>query len=212
MNMKKQLASVILSSLAALALAGWSACSQRSVQDGRDNQSAAFKGGSNQPAALPANAALREQLVMAMSGYEHTVSKTELQAMGTPDAIVAALIGIYGDNTVHPAVRVQALTSLRFFPGPQSKAALESALAAPETPDVVRRPALKAYGVGFGDDAVDLVSKFLDHKDLHTRNAAARSLSDLGTQRALAVLRLRLPEEQNQMVKSTIEAGLRHPK
>jgi HEAT repeat protein len=186
--------------LSILAVCG---CSPRDSQESRRHQPTATAN-----TAVSAGSALREQLIVALSGYEHMVDKSELEQLASPADLVETLTAIYGDKTVRLNVRIQALASLRFFPTPEAKQALESALAAPGTSDVVRRSALKAYGFGFRDESISKISLFLDHRDLHTRNAAARALTDLHTERALAVLRLRFPVEQDAMVKSTIQAGL----
>jgi HEAT repeat protein len=181
-------------------------CSQKSAD--QSDQSTSVTRRTTDTVGGSANSALRDQLIMAMSGYEHLVSKAELQSLASTDALVEALTAIYDEPTVRLVVRNRALTSLRFFPTPDAKRALEQAILAAGTPDVVRRTALKAYGAGFGDAAIPTVAKFLDHDDLHTRNAAARSLADLHTEHALAVLRLHLPLEKDSLVKSTIQAGL----
>jgi HEAT repeat protein len=152
--------------------------------------------------------ALKKQIIEAMSGYEHIVSKEELERMGTGEQLTPVLLDIYNDPSVHLAVRTNALASLRFFPSPQAKAAMEKVLMSTDTSDVVRRSAIRAYGSGFGDAAVPMLARFLSHPELHTRNITARTLGDLHTPDAVEALRKRLPQEGEPMVRKTIETGL----
>jgi hypothetical protein len=162
-------------------------------------------------AVRAADPALKQKLIALMSGYEHIVTKDELDRLGEPEALTAALLAVHADPEVHLAVRTNALANLRFYPSPTAKAALEGALLSPATPDVIRRSAVKAYGAGFGQEAVDVLAKMLEHEELHTRNLAAKTLLQIGGQRATETLRHRLPNEREALVKSTIEAGLRQP-
>ena len=151
---------------------------------------------------------LRDRLVSALSGYEHLVSKDELDRLGSPPALTAALTSIYDDASVEPFVRINALTSLRFYPAARSRSVLERALMSSETSDAARRAAVKAYGTGFGVEAVPVLDRLLDHPELHTRNAAAGTLAAIDDQKAQQALRRRLPEEKEPLVRKTIETGL----
>jgi hypothetical protein len=188
---------------------------QASQGKSQNPTSAPIRESSGQTAAVPAAAgaarspeSLRKQIIEAMSGYEHIVSKQELERMGTAAQLTPALIDIYNDPSVHLAVRTNALASLRFFPSTEARAAMEKVLMSTETSDVVRRSAIRAYGSGFGDASVPMVAKFLSHPELHTRNIAARTLGDLHTPEAMEALRKRLPQEGEPMVRKTIETGL----
>lgn len=143
-----------------------------------------------------------------MSGYEHVATKEELERLGDPRDLRVVLAALYHDAGVPLNVRINALTSLASFPSPEGKALLEKVIASRETSDIVRRPALLAYGAGFHDEAVPLVKRYLDHTDLHTRNAAARSLGRIPSPAAREALRTRLPQEPEPLVRSTIQAAL----
>jgi hypothetical protein len=157
----------------------------------------------------PADPALKASLLAAMSGYEHIMTKDELDKMGSPAALTAALLAIHQDPAVHLAVRTNALANLRFYPSPIVKTAMEAALLGPDTPTSLRRSAVKAYGTSFGSEAVEVLAKMLANPEIHTRNVAAKTLAQIGGKEAGAALRQRLPNEREQLVKSTIEAGLR---
>jgi hypothetical protein len=161
--------------------------------------------------AAPAESSLRQRLQAALGGYENMVTKDQLLQLGTPEQLTPALAEIYQDTSVHLAVRIQALTSLRFFPDARSRATLEQALTGADTADAARRAAVKAYATGFGADAVPILGRVLEHQELHTRNAAAKALGEIGTEPALAALRKRLPAESDPMVKGTIQASLGAP-
>jgi HEAT repeat protein len=154
-------------------------------------------------------APLRDKLLAAFSGREHIVTKDELDRLGTPAQLTGGLIAIYRDGSQPQVVRINALTSLRFYPGPESKAVLEEALLSKDTEDATRRSAIKAYGAGWKEDAVPVVAKLLDYSELHTRNAAAKTLGEIHSASAQQALRSRLPKETEPLVRTTIEAGLK---
>jgi HEAT repeat protein len=160
------------------------------------------------PPAAAVDPRVRDGLVSALSGFEHIASKEELDRLGSPPALVAALSSIYDDASAEMFVRVNALASLRFYPLPQSRAVLERALMSPDTPDPARRSAVKAYGAGFGAKAVPILDRLLDHPELHTRNAAAGTLAAIHDPRAQDALRRRLPQEKEPLVRKTIQSGL----
>jgi hypothetical protein len=163
------------------------------------------------PSAGPADPVLKQKIIAAMSGYEHIVTKEELDRLGDPQALTAALLDINRDQSVHLAVRTNALVSLRHYPSPVAKAAFESALLAAETPDVIRRSAVKAYGAGFGQEAVPVLARVLENQELHTRNLAVKTLAKIGGNQAQTALRAHLPKEREELVKTSLEAGLRTP-
>lgn len=177
----------------------------------------------DQPAAAPtsqthastdpqASSALRDKIIPLLSGYESIVTKAELERLANPAALVEALVAIHKDAHLHKAIRLNALAGLGYFPGPQSKALLESVLLAADSPPLFVRSALRPYGSGFKDEAVPVLAKFLDHAELHTRNSAVRALTGIGTPVALAPLRRRLPDEPEPMIKARIEAAVSQPR
>jgi HEAT repeat protein len=153
-------------------------------------------------------AELQRSLIAGLAGYETIATREQLLRLGDEGALVDALAALYRDPGVDSYIRVRALTSLHFFPGPTAKAVLEQALEAPDTTDVARRTAVKAYGAGFGQTAVPLLGKLIDHPDVHTRNAAAEMLGEIRGERSLQALRRRLVHEASPLVRGTIETGL----
>jgi hypothetical protein len=197
--------------LGAMALLAFG-CNERGPAGQQASSAALSTPGETPRAPAPkADPALVQKLVNVMSGYEHIVTKDELDRLGDPAALTAALLAIHQDADVHLAVRTNALANLRFYPGPIAKSAFEGALLGSNTPDVIRRSAVKAYGAGFGQEAVEVLAKMLDHSELHTRNLAAKTLAQIGGNRAVEALRQHLPNERESLVKSTIESSLRQP-
>jgi hypothetical protein len=190
------------------------ACNERGAEN-RQSASATLSTPGETPRATPAEPAadpvLVQKLIATMSGYEHIVTKEELDRLGDPAALTAALLAVHRDPSVHLAVRTNALANLRFYPSATAKAAFEGALLASDTPDVVRRSAVRAYGTAYGQEAIEVLARVLGDSELHTRNMAAKTLSQIGGNRAVEALRHRLPNERETLVKSTIEAGLRQP-
>ena len=175
------------------------------------NPPAAVVGTAVAAGAVPAatsDPALRKRLVTIFSGYEHIANRGELAGLASQTELTRALRDVYADPAVHLSVRVQALASLRFFPSDEAKEIFEKVLLASDTTDIARHAAVKAYGAGFGEAAVPVLGRMLEFPELHTRNAAARTLSDIGGDKALFALRQRLPQEREALVKSSIEAAL----
>ena len=160
------------------------------------------------PAAASAPTSLQQRVEAALAGYERLVTREDLAGLGEPAAVTEALVAIYKNPAGDSYIRGRALTSLQFFPGPTSRAVMEEALMAPDTSDVARRTTVKAYGAAFGAEAVPVLSALLSHEDVHTRDAAARTLGTIQGEPARKVLRKRLDHEQSGFVRKTIEAGL----
>jgi HEAT repeat protein len=191
-------------------LCGLGACKSTAAPDPGPSVPAA-RAPASPALATAGDAKLRERLLALFSGYEHIVTRDELVQLGDTNQLTAALESLYRDPTVRPNTRVNALAALRFFPSPEVKALYEQALTASDTADDVRRSAVKAYGVGFGPQAVPLLGKMLEHPELHTRNAAAKSLGAIGDESAKIALRQHLPREQSALVKASIEEVLAKP-
>jgi HEAT repeat protein len=153
---------------------------------------------------------VRSALIGALSGFDQIATKDELDRLGPPPTLVAALTSIYDDATLEPFVRINALASLSFYPSPQARTVLERALTSPATTDPARRAAVKAYGAAFGTQAVPILDRLLDHPELHTRNTAARTLAAMHDPRAQQALRRRLPDEKEELVRKSIQSGLPH--
>ncbi|HEY0710928.1 MAG TPA: HEAT repeat domain-containing protein [Polyangia bacterium] len=152
---------------------------------------------------------LRQRLLAALGGEEDLVTRQQLAAVADPTTLVEALRQLYLDPKVDVFVRERALTSLHLFPTPAAKAFLEEAIQGADTRDAARRTAIKAYGAGFAEGAVPLLTSLLDHPDVHTRNAAVKALSAIGNERARDGLRRARKDEPSAFVRRNIEAGLR---
>jgi HEAT repeats len=160
------------------------------------------------PALTPAEQNRRDTLLSLFRAYEYVPQKSDLDRLGTPAEVTASLTDLAGDTSVSPHVRIQALASLGFYPSPESKRVLEATITAPETSNVLRRSALRAFGSGFKAEAVPLLSRYLDHSDMHSRTAAVRALGQIKTPDAATALRRRLGSEPEATVKATIAAEL----
>jgi HEAT repeat protein len=181
---------------------GAGACAQGQTSRGTETATAAPMAVATDPKALD------DKLSLLLGGRD-LIAKEDLDRLAAPAELNAAFIRLANDPAQSDIVRSNALTSLRFHPAPEGKAALEAALLAPGTPDATRRSAVKAYGAGWKDEAIPVVAQLLAHPDLHTRNAAARALGDVRTPAAQQALRARLPQEKEALVRATIEAGLK---
>jgi hypothetical protein len=198
--------------LAAL-LAALAACSRPPPADGPGAASSTVVSMPRAPTAIASPSSTRgplpDQLIGSLSGFEHVPDRAELARLGRAAELTSTLTAMYRDPSLPSFVRIRALTSLRFFPGAQSKTVLEQALTDPVTSDQARRAAVKAYGAGFGAQAIPLLDRLLVHHELHTRNAAAHSLVDMKEDAAREALRRRLPDEPEPLIRKTIETGMR---
>ena len=148
------------------------------------------------------------ELLASLGGHEHVPGRAELAALGAAEGVTGALREIYRDRDQPLLVRIRALTSLRFYPGPESRAVFEQVLGDPQTGDPVRRAALKAYAWAFPAESVPALSRLLRHPEIHTREAAVRSLAEIGTTEAAHALRDRLSVETEPFIRQSIEVGL----
>jgi hypothetical protein len=162
-------------------------------------------------ARLPSErlAMVTEIALALLGGYEHIISRPDLERLGTEDEIKRVLATISQDPSRRLIHRVNALSSLRFFPDARAKHLYEQTLLDPAANVVLQRSALDAYGVAFPADAVPLLSRWLADPDPHTRNVAARRLASMGSSAARSALQRRLAIEPDRAVRNTMEQGLR---
>jgi HEAT repeat protein len=153
--------------------------------------------------------ALNQQLLGLLGGYEDVPARAELLRVGPPDVLVAELQQIYLDPSVPDWKRLRALCSLRYFPGRASREAFENALSNPDTPVPILRAAVRAYGSTFREQAIGVLRPLLAHSDLHTRDAVALTLGEIGSPQALQLLKARADIEPEELVRATIRAQLR---
>jgi len=133
-------------------------------------------------------------------------SALEWQALG-PET-VPLLEAIYRDTTVPAHVRFQALSALRHFPTPETRAFLLTVARESGQSDLHIRQALTSLGHAFGDSAVTDVSTFMAHTSSVVREGAALSLGRNPSALAQRTLRARLPVEPSPVVRMAIERAL----
>jgi len=197
MNTKKVFA--VLSTLCAAS--ALFACSQQSISPAPDKSSAPAYKPQNEPSqgkqGAPAASLdeVKQRVAVMFSGYEHSVSRDELLRAGTEQQLVTVLTTLATDEQAQFRHRMHAVTSMQLFPRAETKAALEQIIVDEKFSNALRRPAVRAFGAGFGADAVPLLAKTLDHGDRNTRDAAIRALAKIHTPDARKAIELRIPAE-----------------
>lgn len=109
---------------------------------------------------------------------------------------------------VEVAIRQRALAWLQYFPNNSSRAVLMEALRARGASVGTLRVVLRALAVGFGVEALPVLSEHLLHKNVYIREAAALALGDLDDRRVPAILEDQLAREGELAVRDAIEVSL----
>jgi HEAT repeat protein len=171
--------------VAALSLAGLGASSQALAQDG---------------------AAPRSQVEALLGGIEYVPSAQQWQALGSEGE--AALRQIAADTTAPRTRRGRALSALAHFPSPETRALVQSVLADPGAPILVKRKALRTATVAFGDQGLALVQPFLAHENKRLRESAILAVGKLKTPQARELLEARLTAEPAPYLKEVLRQAL----
>ncbi len=108
-----------------------------------------------------------------------------------------------------PQVRLRALAWLQWFPTSQSKAVLLETLRAKEVDVPTTRVCLRALAMAFGPEMLPTERDYLEHKNVHVREAAAYALGDIDDRRVRDVLVAHLNRERDMTVQDAIMASLK---
>ncbi len=123
---------------------------------------------------------------------------------------VPALLVEYATSIDQPVqVRLRALSWLQWFPSSQSKAVLMDVLRAKNTDVRTIRVCLRALAAGFGAEMLTTERDYLEHKNVHVREAAAWALGDIDDRRVRDVLVAHLDREADIAVRDAIMASLK---
>ncbi len=160
----------------------------------------------DEPQSSPADA--RTRIERALSAFEFMPTRAALLNI-SPHA-EKMLRDIAAGKTRRSLARNRALTSLRHFPGKDNEALLArvAGRACKRTDGpcrVDREQALCSYAVLAGDRAVKLIRRYLAHKEIDTRLAAARALRLSKSPRALTLLAQRLTVEKSATVRAEVK-------
>lgn len=109
------------------------------------------------------------------------------------DALVVAF-----DNDEDGFVRRWAAESLGEIGTPEATAILVAALGAEEV-DPLAEEGIRAGLIAAGDDVVDALSELLEATDERVRSRAYKTLIEIGTDRAVALLQKELPEADEEL-------------
>jgi HEAT repeat protein len=155
-------------------------------------------------AAQDAN--LATKIDTLLGGVEYVPTAQEWKALG-PDT-AGVLRGIASSESERPSRRARSLSALGYFPSAETRTFLEAMANDNGARTVFRRKALRALAFGYKGEALVFVSKFVAAEDKHLRDAAMKSLADIGTPEAQTALKARLKVEKAEFVRETIEQSL----
>lgn len=123
---------------------------------------------------------------------------------------VPALLVEFATSHDQPSqVRLRALAWLQWFPSSQSRAVLLEMLRAREVDVPTLRVCIRALAVGFGAEMLPIVREFLEHKDVHVREAAAHALGDIDDRRVHDILVDHLEREREIAVRDAAMSAIR---
>lgn len=124
-----------------------------------------------------------ERALLLLSGYHGIPTAEEFEAALTDPK--ATMFAILQDPDVSSIHRDRAIGALQYWPGEDVRAFYESMLASPETPEMVRHRVIGHAAVAFGDDAIELITPYLDVDDVQFRLTAVHALGQIGTPAAM---------------------------
>ncbi len=152
------------------------------------------------------DAGVAKQVDALLGGIEYVPEAKEWTALGPEAAVV--LVSIASAPDERPSRRARAISALAYFPNVQNRAFLETVAGDTKAKTVLRRKALRALSHAYKADATAFVKGFVSSEDKYLREAAIKSLADIGTPEARLVLEQRLKVEKAAFVRQTIEKSL----
>jgi len=152
----------------------------------------------------------RASLQWVLAAHDTQLRKDVLDALG-PDT-AELLIDIANTPRETPRVRVRALAGLAFYPSEGTFGFLSSLLHERNLIGnadglQMRRQAIRALGVAFGDRAIDDLVGLRTDSEPGIRQAVAAGLGDAGA-RALPVLELWLTTEHDLVVRDAVDRAV----
>lgn len=149
----------------------------------------------------------RAQVRELLSGIEDVPTEADWRRIG--DGVLRHLMDLANDTREPPFVRLRAVGATAAFPRPAVRTFLLAMGRAGGQSDLMIAEVVNALGRAFGDGALRELGDYLRHEEPVVREAAARQLGRLESERARAALRTQLRVERLPHVRTTIERALR---
>ncbi|NCQ62262.1 MAG: hypothetical protein GW913_16530 [Myxococcales bacterium] len=149
-----------------------------------------------------------DRLAQVLSGYEDMPNDESMRAMGP--ATVGTLVALYNDASRPPYVRLRSVAAAGAFHTDAARTFLHAVITLPGQSDLFVREGLLSLGRAFGEQATLEIAPFLQRPETVVREAAAISLSRIGSAQALAALRARLGVETDAGIRRRLQASLAH--
>lgn len=141
-----------------------------------------------------------------LRGFEYVPTKAEWTQLG-PDAAVV-LRRIAADPKALATHRGRAVSALAYFDHPDNLTALSTLLGDTKTPEHVKRKALLAAAMAYGDRAVPVIKPFAAAQSRDVRESAIQALGRINTPSARTVLEARLKLEPKAQLRDIIRVNL----
>lgn len=139
-----------------------------------------------------------DHAILLLSGYHGIPTAEELaQAFDDPRAV---MLHIAQSDDVSPIHRDRAIGALAYWPSPEVRTLYTQLLAEPNTPEMVRHRVIGHVAVAFGDDALEIVTPYLESDDLQFRLTAVHALGQIGTPAAMQRLETAASVEPSDIV------------
>ncbi len=165
------------------------------------------------------SAAIRQQLVFALSAYHGGPTQAQLAALGSPEQVASVLRDIARDAAARPSMRQRAVGSLGHFADAHTVDFLERVVDSPSTLEVRRsrdarmlhRRAVSSFARIRGEQAVDKLAAFAARGDLQLRLTAVAALGRFGGKAGRARLRELRAEIEQPLLLRTMNKYVEHP-
>ena len=155
--------------------------------------------------ALPAAAGpQRDAVLRELSGIEDAPTAESLRAIG--DGVPQELMELVADPSQRSSVRARALHALGWFPSPDTRALLETALEGDDP--LMARKAAYALANGWKAASLPALEQALSSSDAQLRNATARALGTIEDGAVVKILDARLAVETQPAVREALESSL----
>ncbi|HJN78238.1 MAG TPA: HEAT repeat domain-containing protein [Myxococcota bacterium] len=154
--------------------------------------------------ALAQDPDLKPQVMDLLGQMDSPATAEDYQALG--EGVDAVLIEVANDDSQPKTKRGRAIQALGYFPSDQSQETLTALLASSDS--TLKRKAVFALCIGWGDAALPLVEPALADEDVQVRISTAKALAMIEGDAADTMLTARLEVETEDAVKNAIQKSL----
>lgn len=160
--------------------------------------------------SAPSAADLEQRVRVLLSGYDYFPTREDLDAVAP--AVPAILVAIYNDPESRPTTKGRCIDALGYYGDDETaRQFLEYIIAnadSDEIPSGHVHKALTSYTKAFGDQAIEVVAPFLEHRDEQLRITASVAIAKSTGRAGKELVRARLQLEKNDVARERIQQAL----